>query len=476
MTDRDKHFNSAEFQDILKKYEDSQRLHKNVYLESDELTDIAEFYYKNGNNSRAVEVLDYAIALHPGASLPLVFRARTALLDENNAEKAKFYARQITDQLDLDCIYLKAEIMISEGKEDDADNFLHECMQKIDEDDVPDYVLDVSTLYMDYNLTDKASEWLDMSDEPELADYRELKGRIAFGEGKYEESERIFESLLDEDPYSTNLWNNLASTQYMRNHINDSITSSEFSIAIDPNDDEAILNKANGLYCLCNFEEALAYYRRFISLCPNEPTGYMFAGNALLNLSRFEEAEEEYRVALSKTGNDTRNLPDIYQNLAFTLSQMNREVEAVDYIDKAEALPECNKANINVVRGHIMLEHGHIKNALNSFMSALNDSNFSKDIFYRVAVSTYDCGYSGVAYKMFKAYIEMNKGKNGEGLAYLASCCKRINRREEYLATLKKACNENPDETRIVFSESFPKGIPPEKYYEYETEGCNDNQ
>ena len=218
MTDRDKHFNSAEFQDILKKYEDSQRLHKNVYLESDELTDIAEFYYKNGNNSRAVEVLDYAIALHPGASLPLVFRARTALLDENNAEKAKFYARQITDQLDLDCIYLKAEIMISEGKEDNADKYLHECMPKIDEDDVPDYVLDVSTLYMDYNLTDKASEWLDMSDEPELADYRELKGRIAFGEGKYEESERIFESLLDEDPYSTNLWNNLASTQYMRNH------------------------------------------------------------------------------------------------------------------------------------------------------------------------------------------------------------------------------------------------------------------
>lgn len=470
MTDKENYFDSKDFKSLLKRYEDAEKRHESLYFESDELTDIAEYYYKLGNNRQAVEVLDQAISMHPGAALPLVFRGRTALLDEKDVEKAKHYVALIDDQLDLDCIYLKAEIMIHEGHEDKADSFLHECIDKIDEDDVPDYVLDVSTLFMDYNFTDKANEWLKMSDEPDLADYKELKGRIAFSRGNYEESEHIFESLLDEDPYSNHLWNSLASTQFMRNHINDSITSSEFSIAINPNDDEAILNKANGLYSLGNFAEALNYYKRFIQICPDEATGYMFMGNTLLNMNRLEEAEEQYRKALARTSTDPRYLIETYQNLAFTLSQMGRETEAIDYMDKAEALPECNKIDIKVVRGHILLEHGHIKDAINCFLIALHESKFSPDIFYRVSISTYDCGYLHVAYKMFKAFTEMHYGKDDEGYAYLAASCKRLGYKEEYLNYLKMSCERNPNETKIVFADDFPKAVAPEDYYSYETE------
>lgn len=470
MTEREKYFDSTEFKETLKRYEDAEKRHERVYFESDELTDIAEYYYTIGNNSRAVEVLDYAINLHPGAALPLVFRGRTALLDEKDASKARHYISLIDDQLDLDCIYLKAEIMINEGKEEAADNFLHECIDKIDEDDVPDYVLDVSTLFMDYNLTEKANEWLKLSDEPDLADYKELKGRIAFSKGNYEESEHIFEALLDEDPYSNHFWNSLASTQFMRNHINDSITSSEFSIAINPNDDEAILNKANGLYSLGNFEEALTYYKRFINICPDEGTGYMFMGNTLLNMGRLEEAEEQYRKALSMKSTDSRYLIETYQNLAFTLSQMGRETEAIDYMDKAEALPECNKTDIKVVRGHILLEHGHIKDAINCFLIALHESKFSPEIFYRISISTYDCGYMHVAYKMFKAFTDMHYGNDDEGYAYLAACSKRLGRDNDYLSYLKTSCERNPNETKIVFADDFPQTVTPDKYYEYETE------
>ena len=308
MTEREKYFNSTDFKNALKKYEEACSRGDKVYLESEELTDIAEYYYKSGNDSQAVEVLDYAISLHPGAALPLVFRGRMALLDEKTPEKAKHYNELIDDQLDLDCIYLKAEIMINEGKSEDADSFLYECKERIDEDDVPDYVLDVATLFMDYNLSDKANNWLKQSYEPDLADYKELKGRIAFSKGNYEESEHIFESLLDEDPYSNHFWNSLASTQFMRNHINDAITSSEFSIAINPNDDEALLNKANGLYSLGNFDEACIYYKRFINICPKESTGYMFLGNAYLNMNRLDEAEEQYRKALEYKSADSRYL------------------------------------------------------------------------------------------------------------------------------------------------------------------------
>ena len=65
--------------------------------------------------------------------------------------------------------------------------------------------------------------------------------------GNYVESETILNELLDADPYFGPYWNQLAQSQFLRNDIQDSIISSEYSIAINPNDEEAVLNKANGL-------------------------------------------------------------------------------------------------------------------------------------------------------------------------------------------------------------------------------------
>ena len=252
MDNNKKYFDSPEFGRLLQRYERSLQMGKDEYFESDELSDIAEYYYDKKDKPKAEYVLDYAMHLHPGAVLPLVFKARIALIDEKNIEKARYYTSLISDAYDIDCLYLKAEIMIAEDKPEEANSFLRNAMDNIDEDDVPDFVLDVATIFIDYGLPDISAEWLAMSDEDDLQDYREIKARIAFAKGDYEQSEQLFEQLLDEDPYSGRYWNSLASTQFMGNRINDSITSSEYSIAINPNDEEALLNKANGLFSLGN--------------------------------------------------------------------------------------------------------------------------------------------------------------------------------------------------------------------------------
>lgn len=78
--------------------------------------------------------------------MPLVFKGRIALIDNKDIDTAQHYADMISDQLDLDCLYLQAEIMITRGNVEEADNFLNNAMHQIDEDDVPDYVLDIATI------------------------------------------------------------------------------------------------------------------------------------------------------------------------------------------------------------------------------------------------------------------------------------------------------------------------------------------
>lgn len=474
MDNKEKYYSTKEFHEILNRYEESLKTGKQVYFESDELTDIAEYYYKEGRFDDAVATLDYAIRLHPGSAMPLVFRGRMALIDEKNPDKARHYVDQISDRYDLDCLYLEAEIMIVEGDADAADRFLIENMERIDEDDVPDYILDIATLFIDYNLPDKAAEWLKRSDETDLADYREVKARIAFARGDYEQSERLFEQLLDEDPYSGHYWNSLATSQFMGNRINDAITSSEYSIAINPNDDEAILNKANGLFSLGNFEEAMKYYERFGKLCPDEGAASLFMGNCLLNMGKAGEALPHYRKALELLRQQDASTAEVLQCLAFTYSQLDRVDEALECIDETLKLQDINRNDVLVVRGHILLEHGKVKAAIACFLEALRATAFSHEIFFRIAISVYDCGYPTIAYRMFKAYTEVHDGDGDEGMAYLASCCKHINRRDEYLKYLKMACEKNPTEARKILGGDYPEGMDPKDYYSYELSRRND--
>lgn len=401
--------------------------------------------------------------------MPLVFKSRIALIDNKDVDTAEVYANMIADQLDLDYLYLRAEIMIARGNTDDADRFLHNAMSQIDEDDIPDYVLDVATLFIDYNFPDLSAKWLALSDEPDLLDYREVKARIAFAKGDYEQSEQIFEQLLDEDPYSRHYWNSLAATQFMGNRINDSITSSEFSIAINPDDDEAILNKANGLFSLGNFCEALKYYQRFLKLCPDEGAASMFIGNCLLNMGRPEEAMPHYNEALESFKRHNISTAEVNQCRAFTLSQLGQVKEALACLDEADREKDCDRSGTNVIRGHILLEHGNVKEAIRCFMEALQATKFSHDIFFRIAISVYDCGYVSIAYRMLKTYHEVHHAPGDEGTAYLASCCQQLQRREEYLKFLRIACQQNPQEARKILGENFPEGMDPKDYYDYET-------
>lgn len=81
----DEYFDSKEFRDILTSYEESVRSGLPIFMDADDLTDIADYYNYTGDTDRANEVIDFALNMNPGATTPLVFKARAALENENIA-------------------------------------------------------------------------------------------------------------------------------------------------------------------------------------------------------------------------------------------------------------------------------------------------------------------------------------------------------------------------------------------------------
>ena len=93
--------NNSELLDNIRKYEDAKARGESLYLDVDSLIDIAEHYYSEKHLAKALEVIDYAIDLFPGSTLPLCFKARQAL-NEKNIEKAEAYAAQVEDRTDIE--------------------------------------------------------------------------------------------------------------------------------------------------------------------------------------------------------------------------------------------------------------------------------------------------------------------------------------------------------------------------------------
>ncbi len=463
----DNYFSSKDFLDKLKTYEDAAKKGQSVYMESDDLTDIAEYYHMKGDLDRAVKTIDYALDIFPGSTLPLVFKSRLELLKNNDPTKAAHYAEQITDKSDLEYFYIKAEIWIFNGEMEEADNYLKNIYGHLDDEEKEDFVIDIANLYADYDAHDKAEYWLNLSTDVDSTDYRELKGRIAMSSGNYEECERIFQELIDENPYNSPYWNQLASSQFMRNNIKDSIESSEFSIAINPDDEEALLNKANGMFSLGNYEEALKYYKRFNERHQIDETGEILQGITLLNLERPDEALEHFRRAEQKAVQDSVNLPEIYQEMAFTLSKLDRLDEALECVEKGMSLPQTDKDELTVFKGHLLLEHGRLEEAQHYFMQAIRHSGSEPNIYFRIAVSVYDNGYIRLAYKMLKTLLNSTDSEWKEGYSHLAMCCRLLNKEDEFRTALAKVSQINPIEAKSVLGDMFPPELSPEEYYNY---------
>ena len=465
---QDKFYESPEFKEKFQLYENAQASGTSVYLEPDDLTDIAEYYHILGNIDACKNTVDYAIKMFPGATMPLVFRSRVALLMEHDVALAEEYAEMIDDKADLEYLYLKAEIMIVDDRAEEAETFLRDAYDELEDDeDKADFLIDVANLYADYELMEYAQQWLSLSEEYDSTDYKELQGRIAMGLGDYEESNRIYNELIDRNPYSFTYWNQLASSQLLHNEIMESIQSSEFALAINPDDEDATLNKANGLFNLGNFEEACKYYERFTKISPNSEVGEMFLGISLINLNRTEEGVEHLKKAENLADAFSEYLHDIYVELAYSLTALGKHEDAMEYIEKISQLDDCDPYETDVLKGNVHLQKGETAEAMKCFQHAVTASNGSPRVILRIGICIYDNGYYSLAYDVFHLLLDDASDEWKDGWSYLALCCMLLSRKDEFVYAVRKACQQNPVEAKMVLGEIFPENLSPDDYVNY---------
>ncbi len=204
--------------------------------------------------------------------------------------------------------------MIADNHVSKADHYLQEQYDNvIDEDDHEEFAIDAAALFADYEEIDYAEKWLNQSTMINEDEYKEIKVRILKGQGKYEASETLINELIDDNPYSCAYWNQLTQIQFLRNNVQGAITSSEYALAINPNDEEALLNKANGLFSLDNFVESLKYYQQYRQTCHHVDFSIIDVtiGHLYLILGQPKEALDFYFQSITESENKDQALINV---------------------------------------------------------------------------------------------------------------------------------------------------------------------
>lgn len=465
----DEYFDNDEFREVLAEYEKADGMAHAIFLDADDLTDIAEYYSLLGKQEKAAEAIGIALEKYPGDCAPLVYKAREALQKED-VEAANDYAERIDDKEGPDYCYIKAEILIAQNKIDEADEVIDDYYQHEDEECLNDFLLDVGELYNDYGVYDKAYQWLSLVEERSSSDFKELWSQTLCGMGETEKSIEVLNELIDEDPYSKKHWMLLATTQMLNDDFNGAVGSCEYAMAIDPSDSAPVFTKACCLHKLRNYEEALKCFQQYSKMINYDDSCELNIGNCLAHLSKYDEAIKHLHRAETLALQCEPLLAYIYEELAYAYNAIEQYDEALKYIDLTEKVNETT-ADMEILRGHVLLASGRASEARKTYWAALRGCHFEPYYILRVIISILDNRYVPIAYKLFKRLFNIAPKDFKDGYSYMALCCHNFNKHDEFLYYLKIATSVNPEEAKKVLGFMFPDEMEPADYYNYYING-----
>jgi tetratricopeptide (TPR) repeat protein len=259
----------------------------------------------------------------------------------------------------------------------------------------------------------------------------------------------------------------------MKEDYNAALTSSEYAIAIDPNDADGLMSKANTLYTMGNYDEAFVYFKKYSEKRPDDEFGYLNQAQCIINKGEFEEGLSLLKKAISLAPVDSVYLPEIYQEMSFVYNKLGNVEKALWCMDMMYEL-KCDHAAILVMRGHILLANKREEEARKEFDKALEVSNNDPKTQLKVIISYHDNMHLNQAYKLYLEFFKNVDKEWNEGYAYMALCCNDLKKDDEFLYYLKKACECNPEEAKAVLCEFFPEDMTPKDYYDYALEHLND--
>ena len=466
--DEDIYFNDPEFLEYLQKYEQAQENGEPVYMDSEELTDIAEFYMTQNREKEANEAISLALSLHPDSVDPLIFLARQQMFHDNLEEAIKI-ANSIPDQNDRESIFLWTEIFLRSDKPEEAFQLIVSKSEELDESEEM-FLYDAACIFMDYQYHEIAQQLICVLKEkfPQNAKIKKLEIENLIAQENYDEAIKQLQSFIDDYPYNTFAWRTMAEAHVGKGDFLEALDNIEYCLAINPTYNQALVLKAHCLFHLNHMDQAHEIYLQLQNSEPQNGRFYYMDAITLANMEKFAKANDAITTALKYTPEYDEDRIQVLVHKAYIESKCHNIQEALYTLAEAMKLSK-NQDDIeyHLLMGEILLENGKEQDAAEQFEIAYNESKNKQQTLLTMGIAYAETMHYETALSLLHSFTQDYKGKESVvAIPYLAYCYKKIHDQDNYLKYLRKAVSADREITEFLFSKDYPS-IQPEEYYLY---------
>lgn len=401
-----------ELQELAEQYEAATAEGRPIYLDSEDWADLADWYGVKKKFTKAFEVAEYGLTLHPNSTTLLIEYAYL-FLDSGNSEKAREIVEGLSDSYLPEAKVLRAHLLLSENKLEEAEQLLDTIEDKNDLANV----VDVSYMYLDTGYPDKALAWL----EPVKERYHNEESYIAviadclYGKRMVDDAIPLYNQLIDKNPYSAPYWFGLARCHFENMNVEQTMEACDYALVADDEFTEAYMLKGHCFYQLENEDAALECYYKAEQPQSKAPEFlYMYIGLCKMSKGEWKEAFENLDKAAKEAALDEKLsplLPNIYTQAGICLSKIGKMRKAHIYCKRAHKLAS-NDPESHLVEGRMYIEEGDYGKGVKQWAEALKCSP-CVETWNEIGVISMEIGFLDYAKIALEQVAEMDPDFEG---------------------------------------------------------------
>jgi|GEM_PF-267598 len=324
----------------LEKYEEMRQRRENYFFDVDALISIIDHFTDHLEYEKAMEVVRYALKLHPGTGHFTLKEAHLYALTGRKSEALKLLDLvENISPFDIEIHLIRGNIFNALEKYDDAIISFRKALDMA-EDQKDDIFLSLAITFQNMSDFDQAVEYYKMSllNNPENETAMEemvfsLEAGNRIGEGI-----EFYKRLIDESPYSFMLWYYLGELYTKAGDFEEAIRAYDYTILIKEDFAPAHLDMAQALAMLERFRDAIERFKLAFEYCTPDAFTYYSIGECHENLREFGTAREYYLKAVKMAP----EMSQAWYGIGVTFEEEDRWYQAVHYIRKALDLENRN--------------------------------------------------------------------------------------------------------------------------------------
>lgn len=328
---------------LLQRYLSARESGKEAYFDADELVEVLDSFEESDDYKYFEEVMALGLKLHPG-NIDLQIRQCRFYLYNEEYDSALALIDTIgeVENLDLDLLRLECYCMLKQY--DKIKEYTEQLVEnKCDHlENVFEYI---APLLNDMEMEKDACEYIKHGIElfPKNNMLKEELGYSMEAIGDVEASIKIFNDLIDKNPYSYDYWFTLGRLHSFNSEFEKAIEAFDFALTCNDSNVDLMVLKAYCHYMNENYEKALDIYNEVTTNHKSKIESQMFMALSITSLMaecymKLENYEGAYKMLKNLIESNMPIETTTYIDFMRCCVETDREKEASDTLLKAAEL------------------------------------------------------------------------------------------------------------------------------------------